>query len=269
MNKEKFLKSGLLEQYILGLTNEEESLEVERYAESFPEIAKEIEETQAALEQYAMQYISMPPEELKSKVMSDIDTEIAQMNHRNNRNGMASTGTRPTGRRWLTIAFGVLAAVSTIFAFIFYQGKMGAQKNYNQVVSEFATFKSDCEKQQKAKRELDQIYAFFQHPETAPVKLSGSAIAPDAEALAFLNHEQKTAYINLTKLPSPPEGKTYQLWADVEGHMINMGVVDASVQDFQLVKYIEDAESLNLTLEPKGGSEEPTVELLYVNGIVG
>ena len=53
MDKERFLESGLLEQYVLGLTSEEETREVERYAQAFPEIRAEIDLLRKAVRQYA------------------------------------------------------------------------------------------------------------------------------------------------------------------------------------------------------------------------
>jgi hypothetical protein len=41
--------------------------------------------------------------------------------------------------------------------------------------------------------------------------------------------------------------------------------LEREATDLQLINYIARAESLNITLEPLGGSEQPTVELLYVN----
>jgi hypothetical protein len=38
MDKEKFLQSGLLEQYVLGLTDPEEEEVVNHYLERFPEL---------------------------------------------------------------------------------------------------------------------------------------------------------------------------------------------------------------------------------------
>ena len=57
---------------------------------------------------------------------------------------------------------------------------------------------------------------------------------------------------------------TYQMWADVDGEMINMGLVPAE-QDYIPLRYIDKAESLNITIEPAGGSEHPTVEQLISN----
>ena len=39
-DKESILQSGLLEQYVLGLTTPEQNKEVESYAQAYPEIKK-------------------------------------------------------------------------------------------------------------------------------------------------------------------------------------------------------------------------------------
>jgi anti-sigma-K factor RskA len=54
------------------------------------------------------------------------------------------------------------------------------------------------------------------------------------------------------------------MWADVEGEMINMGVIN-NTENLLAMTYIEDAESLNITIEPAGGSDHPTVSRLISN----
>ena len=49
------------------------------------------------------------------------------------------------------------------------------------------------------------------------------------------------------------------MWSDVDGEMINMGTL-APNQELIPLKYIEKAESLNITIEPVGGNDHPTVE---------
>ena len=63
MNKERFLASGLIEQYVLGLTTPDEAQEVERYARAYPEVQAEIDALRGAIEQYAAQYAVPPSKE--------------------------------------------------------------------------------------------------------------------------------------------------------------------------------------------------------------
>ncbi|MCO6476904.1 MAG: anti-sigma factor [Phaeodactylibacter sp.] len=266
MDKEKFLKSGLLEQYVLGLTDEKESEEVERYAEAFPEIQAEIKALRKAVDDYARQYAVMPPEELKARVNKE-DTEKMAADRREPEKADKRTASEE-GSRWATwLARGTMALL-IVLSLSFYQGKVAAGRKYQELSREYRAFQHDCSRQQAQLEELLDIYAFLNHEQTIPVRLESTGLAAGAEAIAYLNTIQKKVFINPTNLPAPPNGKTYQMWADVEGKMINMGLVDGHSKKLQPVAYIEGAESFNITLEPDGGSEAPTVTLLYVNSEV-
>ena len=79
-----------------------------------------------------------------------------------------------------------------------------------------------------------------------------------------MNHITKSVVINTERLPNLDEDHDYQMWADVEGEMINMGVISKSNKLTDMT-YIDHAESLNITIEPAGGSDHPTVERLISN----
>lgn len=260
MDKDKFLRSGLLEQYVLGLTDEQERETVEAYADSYPEIKEEIQAIRTALDQYALQYAVMPPEELKKRVMKSIN-EKAQTAQVHNSGRSSSFSRVFSGVAILLL--GILGLLSASF----YKGKTSAQDQYRALHSEFQLFKAACESEKARLLQTKQVYAFINDPATKAIMLAGSDAAPEARAVAYYNPSTQKAYINTNSLPAPPTGKTYQLWADVEGEMINMGVLEQK-SDLQLVKYVDHAESLNITVEPEGGSEAPNVELLYVNGAV-
>lgn len=253
MDKEKFLKSGLLEQYVLGLTDEEESREVERYAEAFPEIKAEIDGLRRAMDEYARHYASMPPEELKERVMQDV--------------GGAVLSGRPGSRIGTWLARAVMALL-IILCLSFYQSKVAADRQYQALDREYRAFQLECSRRQSESEKLLEIYAFLNHTQTQPVRLMSTGLAPDAEAIAYLNKEEGKVFVNPTHLPAPPPGKTYQIWADVKGEMISMGLIDGNSKEMQPANFIEGTESLNITLEPEGGSEEPTVAMLYVNSKV-
>ena len=261
MDKDKFLQTGLLEQYVLGLTDEEESEKVEAYIDAYPEIKQELKTMRSALNQYAKQYAVMPPKELKNRVMESIDGEAKQKRAANN-NGISSFSRVAKGVAILLI--GILGVTAASF----YKGKTAAQDQYNALQNEFQEFKEECESEKARLQQTQRIYAFINAPETRAVPLAGTAMQPEARAVAFYNTKSQEAYINTSSLPVPPQGKTYQLWADVEGEMVSMGVLQQQSEP-QRVQYVDHAESLNITIEPEEGSEEPTVELLLANGPVG
>lgn len=265
MDKEKFLKSGLLEQYVLGLTDEVESEEVERFAEAFPEVRSEIESMRKAMDEYARQYAVLPPEELKARMMNESEGPASALRRDD---ALKYNAAGDSGSRWGTWLARSVMALLIVLSLSFYQNKVATSQKYEVLSREYRAFQQDCSRQQAELEGLLEIYAFLNHELTVPVRLQSTGLIPDAEAVAYLNEKQKKVFINPTHLPAPPQGKTYQMWADVEGRMINMGLVDGNSKGLQSVSFIEGMESLNITLEPEGGSEEPTVAMLCVNARV-
>jgi anti-sigma-K factor RskA len=71
--------------------------------------------------------------------------------------------------------------------------------------------------------------------------------------------------VQTTALPAQSEGRQYQLWAVKEKNYLSVGVFDVSSEKENVVKVmvlsvgdIRSIESFAVTLEPKGGSVQPT-----------
>lgn len=255
MDKEKFLKSGLIEQFVLGITSPEETAEVERYAAAFPDIQEEIAQLRGAIEDYAKQYAIEPPAGTKDAILDEINT-IQQNN---------ITSPPTNWLSWLPMA-AILASV--VLAFNFYQKKNKAEALLIETEDRLATFQKDCEEEKTRLQITQDRYAFLTNKSTQAVNITGTGLSPEANVVVYYNSESESALLNIVNLPEPPAGKTYQMWADVEGVMIDMGVFKVNDPLLREMFFIKDAESLNITLEPEGGSDHPTVSLLQANGKV-
>ena len=62
----------------------------------------------------------------------------------------------------------------------------------------------------------------------------------------------------------------YQLWALVDGVPVDLGVFDAEGNGigFKDMKSIGKAQAFAVTLEPKGGSKNPTLDQMVVMGAI-
>ncbi len=69
----EYIESGVLEQYVLGLTSPEETMEVEQRAAEDPSIREEIDTISEAMEAYAMQHGIGPDPILKPFLLATID----------------------------------------------------------------------------------------------------------------------------------------------------------------------------------------------------
>ncbi len=256
MDKEKFLNSGLIEQFVLGITTPEEAAEVEKYAEQYPEIREEIEQLRTAVEDYARQYAIHPPDEVKTNILKEID-ELDQPAASSSNNALA---------RWLPM----VAIIASLFlAYNQYQQKNQLAGQLKATQDEYNNLQATCKKDKAACLETQRLYASITNGNTNAVSLTGTALAPQANVIVYWNPVEKQALLNVLDLPKPPKGKQYQLWADVDGVMIDMGVFNQDETTLKPMAFIENPESFNITLEPEGGSEHPTVELLQAAGKTG
>ncbi len=73
MDIREYIASGILEQYVLGNTSKDESLEVERMAAAHAEIRNEIAEISSTIEQFAMANAVPPSRNVKPFLMATID----------------------------------------------------------------------------------------------------------------------------------------------------------------------------------------------------
>ncbi len=87
---------------------------------------------------------------------------------------------------------------------------------------------------------------------------------PEARVVGYVNNVKKSVVINTKDLPELDDEHDYQMWADVEGVMIKIGIIHKS-SDMLAMTYIDSAESLNITIEEKGGSDHPNDSQLVSN----
>jgi len=108
---------------------------------------------------------------------------------------------------------------------------------------------------------------------TRTIALSGQELAPKASARVFLEPERRRALVFFHDLPANPGDKSYQLWiirADQPKPM-SAGVFDvtstgkASIA-IENLPVATEIKALAVTLEPKGGVEQPTNLHFYVAG---
>jgi len=259
MDKEQLYSSGLLEMYVLGLTDEEESAQVEALAAEHPDVQEEIEAMQNALERYAMSHAIPPPDRPENREGAGPNSREPLESGR----GHTPTVSTPPPRRWISLAAGFILLASSIY---FFQQHRRSEGRLTALKKDYIELDRDCKHEKEQLLEAQQAIAFIQKAHTQPLILEGSQLAPRAFATAYWNEREKAVLLCMNGMPAPPKGKQYQAWADVEGKMVSMGVLEEKGQTaLQRITFIPHAESVNITLEPEGGSTKPTVALLYAN----
>ncbi|WP_121254237.1 anti-sigma factor [Nocardioides ferulae] len=85
---------------------------------------------------------------------------------------------------------------------------------------------------------------------------------PDGAKATLVRSESMNKAVLLTEdMPPPPEGKVYELWLDHEEvGMVPAGLMEAGEHSLMLEGDPATALAAGITVEPAGGSEEPTSE---------
>ncbi len=259
MSKEKLIKSGLLEMYVLGLTTEEERMVVLEGIQKYPEIAKEMNQLKEALDQYAASQSIIPPEKLKETIFENIANSQKRKDNPNPKRFKAL-------RAWVLPLLLLFLLVLTGLSFSLYQkvNTLFSQKGVlvdklNQTEQLLAA----CE---NGKEVMDKRVAFIEDSSTSKIILSASGKLNIDQLLVYYNPLQKLALLQVIQLAIPPPGMQYQLWAESEGKMLNMGLFEPSLTQVQQIQFVPETESFNLTLEPTGGSITPSTDRLILTG---
>lgn len=248
------LDNGILEQYLLGELNLEQQIQVEHILKSDDELKVHFENLEASFENIAIENQIQPPTFVKDKLMAALsknDTKIFSINNLN------------ISKQYFKIAAGftIFLLLGSIWLF----SQLNTVKSELQVAQEENTkLNKNIENLNNYLAETNKWYVAINDPDVQKYVLTGNASLPQATVISYVNHKQRSVVINTKRLPKLDGNKDYQMWADVKGEMINMGIIKKD-SDMLAMTYIENAESLNITIEPAGGNDHPTVSNLVTN----
>ena len=259
MDIKKYIESGILENYILGLTTEKETQEVQKYAAQFPEIRKELEEIERSLEIYAEARKLKAPTGLEAKILEKIGDSANQPSKNPPKKG---------GNNGFSFLLGFLFLLSSVAAIWFYISNQTLHVTNDELRTQLDSLKFDCQQTQIDLQLLKDELEIIRAEGNETILMKGTDKAPLAQANIHWNSTTKKSYIDIINLPAPPTDKQYQLWAIVEGVPTDMGVFDIKIDSttLQEVPYIENASAFAVTLEQQGGSPTPTLEEMVVIG---
>ncbi len=251
MDKEKIEKEGLLELYLLGELDPETESQVDELLSSNQELREQFREMELDFERIGRDNAINPPEKIEHSLREKLQ-------------GSYQIGQRMKRRSASLLVAASLAgifALSTIWLYIQWKGAQADLVAMQEQTSEVELRLSTLEARYS---ETDSRYREINNPAVTPLLLTGNSLSPESRAIVYVNHPDRIVIVNASGLKPLERHQTYQMWADVEGEMINMGLVPED-QDYIPVRYIDKAESLNITIEPAGGNDHPTVENLISN----
>lgn len=253
--KHDIIESGMLERYLLGELSKDDRLVVEHAIADDTELKAYFDQLELDLETMALENAITPSGNVKRAMLrqleSDTDDSIKKIR-------------KPRPARTYTAIAASLAVLFLLSSFWLYQKLNGIQEDLRVVKDQNTLLLDENEDLVKNFDDTVKLLDQLNNADTEKLIMRGNALSPNARAISYVNHKNKTVILNASELPELPADKDYQLWADVEGEMIDMGVIPKNT-DMAVMKYIDAAESLNITIEPAGGNDHPTVSQLITN----
>ncbi|WP_346882749.1 anti-sigma factor [uncultured Algibacter sp.] len=250
-----FLSSGLLDKYLLGETTSAEAEMVESYILKYPEVQNTYNTLQYNLEVVSKSKAIEAPKFILDKILDELEDDTPVINLKTQKNYKV----------WHRIA--IAASVASIlfggYSFALYNQNQKLANENQVVVEELFDLRSDIEQNNVMLDNVMRQLLKLNNPETEKYIITGNDRAKDLRTVAYINPKEKTSMIDVVSLPELPEEQCYQIWAELQGKMVNLGILNESDRKLMSLPYAENALALKITIEPKGGnniaSEENSV----------
>lgn len=281
-NLKAYIESGVLELYVLGDLSPEETLQVEEMASQNPEVRDEIAAIEQAMEQYAIQNAVEPSADIETRLFEKLGLSEVEENVNVQSEPLYTeepkiirldgSDAKVRTLRYALVACIALLVVSTAALFITYNKLNAAHDQIASLNLDKQKFAGVVSKLEFENQGLDNMAAMADSKEWATIRMAGQAFSPASKMKVYWNKKDKSVLINYVAmdLPKTDAEHQYQLWALVNGKPVSLGVFGKtdSTNNEALVKMqtIQEAQAFAVTLEPMGGSVNPTMDKLTVMG---
>lgn len=265
-----YIESGVLELYVLGDLTEGEKLEVETMLDKHPQLRNEVTEIEKSLESYSQASAVNPPEDLRSKILGDLETSDPP----------SETPVIPLNQlkniRFYKYGFAASVALLILSLIALINMRSQLKESQNQITALQLSNRQYSSRVNFVEKQLDeanQSLSIFHKPdEYKIVSLKGTPKAPSARMMVAFNPEKAEVMIDLAsvEMPANDNSHQYQLWALVDGKPVDLGVFDADRDSVGMIKMksLKNAQAFAVTLEPRGGSINPTMEMMMAMGAI-
>ena len=267
-----YIESGILELYVLGDISAEEKLQVEDMAANYPDVRTEIIQIERSMELYAEEHAVEPPDNLRQRVLGSMLVNLGDdrnftktVTHQDDDN----VATLPVAgvNSFYKYAF---AACLTLLLISVY-GLVNLYNKLQESNTQLTALQSNNVRIANQVNLMDKQLGMYRDTTYKVLRLKGTPKTPSAAMILAWNAVSKKVMVDLQsiKLPKNDTKHQYQLWALVGGKPVDMGVFNATTADtagVKEMKSIASADAFAVTLEPTGGSVNPTLDQMVVIG---
>jgi anti-sigma-K factor RskA len=259
VNVKEYIKSGVVESYVLGIATDAERTEFEQRCAEYPEIAEARDAFERALEARLIQDAVQPPAGLKEKILNTIAPAALQY-------GAEEVREEAPVRRmnvWRLVAAACFLGLLGVGYWAF-----STAEKYKEAIARQSVAEQQLQQKNSELAAIQQDAEMMQKPGVKMAALKGTPNAPQAMTTVFWDSTTKDVYLLVNNLPQAPTEKQYQLWALLDGKPIDLGMLESKEKRLLVkMKNVQNAQAFAITLEERGraNTEKPEGQM-YVLG---
>ena len=265
-----YIESGILELYVLGDVTPEEREQVEAMASNHPVIKAELEEIERSLESYAEENAVEPAEDRRDRILNSLLVNFGDDNNFPSREAKVINNVSPITRRQSTNIYKYAFAACLALLIVSVAALISVYSRLQQSNTLLVSLQNQNQHFTNRVNFMDHELSIFRDPSFKLLKLQGTPKSPASALTVAWSSAKKKVMIDManTNMPANDKDHQYQLWALVGGKPVNLGVFDSDTtsKDMVEMRSIASADAFAVTLEPRGGSQNPTMDQMMVIG---
>jgi anti-sigma-K factor RskA len=253
MNSNEYITSGIIEAYVMGLCTPQEKAEVEAMRMQHADVNNAILQFETELEKQFTENAAATTPALDDKVLQTLGqlqtTRVITMQQ--------APVKKINWYKPIAAAAIILLGASAVFNYILFNKTTQQQQQLAAAAAQPVT---------KTLPAAD--FAVLTNKTITPVAMYGVGLHAICRCTMFWDKRNGRAYIMIHHLMAAPQGKKYQLWANINGKPLSVGLIDDTIRDrfIEVPNVPEGAAGFSVTLENEGGSAMPTENETYLVG---
>ena len=253
----------LLPFYVLDALTEDERELVESYLEEHPEARAQVQELEAGASAlpYGISPVE-PPQHVKEVLLKRVAADVRT---RESASSSPPAASRPIRRgirfedlfRFLSLA---AATAAIVWAFILNAQVARLRAEINGLSAQVGA------QSQSLEQVIDHLNK-LNPSEVITVSLKGTEVQPHAQGQLIADPKEQSAVLVISGLPPLEAGKTYQVWLIDAGRPVSAGLLTVDEKGLGILivtspEAIGSFQSLGVSIEPAGGSLEPSDDIV-------